>query len=122
MTSRDDLIEEAAKAILDDYDGCFERLAGTDPEEPLSTDEEDAEFWRKRARVALAVFDQAHAPTDDERPTIELARSIASWDQGAEATNRIPHWAANLAMHLRELGFRRTVQGEPTKRENGSEQ
>lgn len=53
------------------------------------------------------------AVTDDERPTIELARFIASWDRGAEATNRIPHWAANLAMHLRELGFRRTVQGEP---------
>jgi uncharacterized short protein YbdD (DUF466 family) len=71
--NREQLIEKAAKAmaILDDYDGCFERLAGTDPEEPLSTDEEDAEFWRKRARAALAVFEEANTPSDDEREALD---------------------------------------------------
>lgn len=62
-------IEMAARAmaLVDEYDGCFERLDGTDPggEEPLSTDAEDAEFWRKRARAALAAAGVApHAPRD----------------------------------------------------------
>lgn len=93
MTSREELIEEAAKAmaILDDYDGCFERLAGTDPEEPLSTDEEDAEFWRKRARVALAVFEQAHTPTGlqgepSDAQAWAAAHAVASRTRGRERT------------------------------------
>lgn len=51
-----DIIEKVAKAMaIRDYDGCFERLDGTDPDskESLPTDEEDAEWWRKRAVAAL---------------------------------------------------------------------
>ncbi|MEQ6899261.1 hypothetical protein [Microbacterium sp. KR10-403] len=48
-------VEKAARAmaILGDYDGCFERLDGTAPEGPMSTDAEDADWWRARARAAL---------------------------------------------------------------------
>ena len=73
----DELIEKAAEAMafIGDHDGCFERLrdwgAATeeqrqcgDVEEPLSTDSEDAEWWRYRARAAFAVFEQAQAEWD----------------------------------------------------------
>ncbi|WP_285462967.1 hypothetical protein [Agromyces sp. NBRC 114283] len=59
-------MEKVAKAmaIYGDYDGCFERLeewaAATDEqrdlgevEEPMDSDVEDAEWWRRRARAGL---------------------------------------------------------------------
>lgn len=62
----EEIVEKVAKAmaIYGDYDGCFERLeewaAATDEqrelgevEEPMDTDAEDAEWWRKRARAGL---------------------------------------------------------------------
>lgn len=117
MNSREELVEEAAKAmaILDDYDGCFERLAGTDPEEPLSTDEEDAEFWRKRARVALAVFEKAHAPTGDERAFANALRADASRQRFA-MRGRETDTSARLD-RAANLIDRRTVQSEPTNAE-----
>lgn len=54
MTSRDDLIEEAAKAMYS-------------PTLWPVTAEGLKERYRSQARVALAVFEQAHAPTNDER-------------------------------------------------------
>ena len=66
-------------ALTDDYDGCFERLDGTDPEGPLSTDEEDAEWWRKRAAAVLPI--------------------IAAEVQGAKA-EAVDEFAAALADHL----------------------
>lgn len=56
----------------------------------------------------MTLADRARA--EAERPTIELARFIAAWDQGVESTDRIPHWAVNLAMALRE----RHAAQEPT--------
>jgi hypothetical protein len=56
---RSDEVREAvarAMAIHDDYDGCFERLDGTDDEEPMSTDQEDADWWCERSTAALAVL------------------------------------------------------------------
>lgn len=51
---REALIEEAAKAMY--FEDCG-----------VAALEDDAEPFREMARVALAVFEQAHAPTDDER-------------------------------------------------------
>lgn len=64
MTGMEHAIEQAARvlALTDDYDGCFERIdawtAATaeqrecgDVEEPMSSDDEDCEFWRRRARA-----------------------------------------------------------------------
>lgn len=39
---------------------------------------------------------------EEDRPTVTLAQLIASWDQGVQDTDRIPHWATNLAMEIRE--------------------
>lgn len=62
-----DFIERAARvlALTGDYDGCFERLDTWESatpeqrecgevEEPMLTDAEDAEWWRKRARALAA--------------------------------------------------------------------
>ena len=63
-----------ALALTDDYDGCFERLDGTDPEGPLSTDEEDAEWWRKRAAAVLPIVE-----AEVRAAKAEALRSAAEW-------------------------------------------
>jgi len=72
MTDREKLIEEAAKAILvashgEDYDEWESSL--------------ERELYRKRARAALAVFDKAHTPTDDERQQLDdiMAEADGYW-------------------------------------------
>lgn len=68
-SKREELIEEAAKAIYEtSVDLKFE-----------DADEWNREIVRDEARAALAVFEQAHTPTDDERtpdytPTTEQIR------------------------------------------------
>ena len=126
----EELVEKAAEAmaILDDYDGCFERLRDwanataeqrecREVEEPMSMDVEDAEDWRKRARAALAVFREAQKPTDDEREA--LARviflqqhpdSAGAWDAPGDAGKESWRLKADTIL---AAGFHRTEQGEP---------
>ncbi|WP_406245831.1 hypothetical protein ACI7YT_12385 [Microbacterium sp. M] len=61
MTTREELIEEAAMAIIDaKYPGIGWGALS----------EAARERRRKQARAALAVFEKAHAPTDDEREAL----------------------------------------------------
>lgn len=120
---REELIEEAAKAILDE--------AGVLPSERY---DEMWELARRDARAALAVFEQAQAqteahekpfdtspervknggdsshvtPTDDEREAAFKAVAVARecTDGGCQEDRRV-------ANTLLAAGFRRTVQGEP---------
>lgn len=62
----------------------------------------------ERSRLSSRVVEAA--PSDTKRPTIDVARFIAGWDQGNPETTRIPHWAVNLAMELKEGGFLRASQ------------
>lgn len=54
-------------ALTDDYDGCFERIEAWEAatqqerdcgkvEEPLSSDQEDCEFWLRRARAVISLI------------------------------------------------------------------
>lgn len=130
---RAQLIEKAAKAMADaNPEAEWEDLSAT-----------ERGWYRRDARAALAVFeeahaptpcpvchradgshkldcrpqnrrDAAHAPTDDEREAL----GQALWDALRAKINRPPN--PGMVEHLRDrilaAGFRRTVQGEPTER------
>lgn len=111
-TSKQELIEEAAKALY--------RANWGDE----FTFEEDREHWVNQARAALAVFEQAHTPTDDEREA--LAKVVAKADEETlDYERRLPDYYSDEswegyrlhADHILAAGFRRTVQGEPTDAE-----
>lgn len=60
--------------------------------------------------AALAVFEQAHTPTDDERELLAEADAlVASWDLKGSWTSESP---VGLVMRL-AAALRRPVQGEP---------
>lgn len=103
------LIEEAAKAIYEtSVDLKFEEA-----------DEWNREITREEARAALAVFEKAHTPTDDERTQAELdserLRQIAEWlwmEQGHEETAKR---VSLIADRHDALALRSPVQGEPAE-------
>ena len=92
---REDLIEEAAKAL--------HRAAwGAEIAEPADLDYM-AEM-RRQAQMVLAVFEQARTPTDDEREALLTA---------IDPSRRRIAAASRAADRILAAGFRRTVQGEP---------
>lgn len=72
MTSREDLIEEAAKAI---YDAAWQGLEGE-------------VFSDVYARIAFAVFEKAHAPTDDEREALIAQATWALIEYDTDVSDR----------------------------------
>lgn len=113
---REALIEEAAKAIrAEAYDGGH----GT-----MGPDQFDG-MCRLIAEVALAVFEQAHTPTDDEREAVE-AEAERLWPTGREyspqqtaAVFSVKELDAYCASAFTRgaryaLALRRPVRGEPT--------
>ncbi|QEA30407.1 hypothetical protein FGL91_18750 [Microbacterium sp. CBA3102] len=108
-TDREKLIWEAAKAMHgDDID------KGRAGDDYTSMNLETLDWYRDNARAALAVFEKAHTPTDDERE---------AWRD--EAIRRYPH--AEVAKYMRQAlqnafiegakfatGFRRTEVPEPS--------
>ncbi len=92
---REELIEEAAKAMRDTG-----QLGGRNPD------------VYKLAEAALAVFEQAHTPTDDEREALiaEADELVATWDQRGSWA---PDSPVGLVMRFASY-LRRTVQGEPS--------
>ena len=88
------LIEEAAKAIAD-----------------LQNFAAPGSFERRQARAALAVFEKAHTPTDDEREVLTEIRALAESHriQGhdgfrpdhMEQAERLTHWGNVLEDALR---------------------
>ena len=88
-TDNKKLIEEAAKAIQ----------ALDFPDHGIGWDESTEygrEYYRESARAALAVFEKALTPTDDER----FVKSFSGWD--ADEVARYPHAAAEAIHKLRE--------------------
>jgi len=120
MTSREELIERAARAIFD-MDG---RPTMDSTRARISN--ETKEQVRAQARAALAVFEQAHAPTDDERDgmakalcAIETRSKAATLEEaqvGIQRWMRHRYEAERLIEELADGGFevRRSVQGEPS--------
>ena len=103
-----DYIERAARvlALTGDYDGCFERLDAWESatpeqrecgevEEPMLTDADDAEWWRKRARTLAAAGLLAPAGaawhTDPPDADVDLLRRAAASERTAER-----HWPADM--------------------------
>lgn len=118
MTSSDNekLIEEAAKAIW----------AATDALTWEQTSEDLRDSCRVEARAALAVFEKAHTPTDDEREGDEKAILNALYDSresftgvgaevGTDETAILVDYVPEIVL---ALGFRRSgatePQGEPS--------
>jgi hypothetical protein len=78
MTSREEFIEKAAKAITPWAWGNL----------PMKTAQAEA---RRDAEAAFAVFEEAHAPTDDEREVlidIVAKATVESWDSDDGTANR----------------------------------
>lgn len=112
MTDNEKLIEEAAQAIY-----------GHNPEqqpwdgEPMGLaeagDSHRANMARRQAEDAMAVFEKAHTPTDDEREA--LAKVI---DDAADAPVSPERVRASLTLWLADAilaaGFRRTEVPEPS--------
>ncbi|MGW9020674.1 hypothetical protein ACWGOE_04220 [Leucobacter chromiiresistens] len=103
-------IEAAARAMamVEEYDGCFERISAWENstqaerdcgevEDVSSADYEDAEWWRKRARAALSA--SASADLADERHDAE-DREAESEDHAATATATATGEAGTHARHL----------------------
>lgn len=93
---RKQLIEDAAKAMY--FEDCG-----------VAALEDDAEPFREMARVALAVFEGAYTPTDDEREALWDAfdRMHLITEGGCDTRGD------DVADMVLSLGFHRTVQGEP---------
>lgn len=105
MSGNEKLIEEAAKAI-------FEVNNRQDMTQwPRSSYQA---VYRERARAALAVFEKAHTPTDDEREALaKLLDEIDSeWLMG-EARPPYPSEMAHELI-LRGVGFRRSEVPKPS--------
>ena len=106
MTTDDrkrDLIEQAAKAIHTDYTTRYAE------EPPVYHAGVGQPVWRHMARAAFAVFEQANAPSDDEREA--LAPDFI------ETLNEVWHHRLDVlgaAHRIADIVLRRTVQGEPT--------
>jgi len=104
VSAADEVVEVGARAaaLFGDYDGCFERLDGTDPdgEEPMSTDREDADFWLTRTHAALraawpilsspirrvasgqAAAARARGDADEERRWLDLLAVLDQQEKG----------------------------------------
>lgn len=116
MTTREELIEEAAKAIF----GVNNRLDST--QWPRSSYQA---VYRERARAALAVFEKAHAPTDDEREALDRAVRGVTWNASNYPHRAQPHilgadigpLTTKIVEAVESAGFRRSEvpapQGEP---------
>lgn len=114
--NREELIEEAAKALFVGGDG-------------LDSSPETRAIWEPRIRAALAVFEQARTPkvierhdlvmpicedtpTDDEREALAL---LLAKLREARHPEGLDAWSSDGIAHaILAAGFRRTVQGEPT--------
>lgn len=108
MTSREELIKEAAKAMLDDShgEGTWEHR-----------EQIEEELYLRRARAALAVFEKAHAPTDDEREALAyLITAHRFRERGLSGAIGEPEVAVArpLADFLVAEGFRRSEVPEPS--------
>jgi len=121
----DDLIEKAAKAIAQEGRPAWRWEEG---------DEWEHDLARNEARAALAVFEEAHAPTGDERtPEFESLEQelfkhqpVLSMTDGSIAGclcmdrvfyKRTEDWGTHLAEVFEGLGFRRPVSPEPITEE-----
>ena len=106
--TREELIEEAAAAIFDAADL------------QLAPDDHRWELARRDARAALAVFEKAQTPTDEEREAhrrvIELW--FANWRSIGNVSPALEVAIDSLEGMVDEAlaaGFRRPAQGEPTE-------
>ena len=106
--TREELIEEAAAAIFDAADL------------QLAPDDHMWELARRDARAALAVFEKAQTPTDEEREAhrrvIELW--FANWRSIGNVSPALEVAIDSLEGMVDEAlaaGFRRPAQGEPTE-------
>ena len=110
--NREELIEEAAKAIQSAHHPTTGAIPGW-------YSEEDAwrETYRAFSRSALAVFEKAQAPADDEREA--LARLMCEKeDSGSYSEDEgTCSWHFELADAVLAAGFRRPAQGEPTEKQ-----
>lgn len=102
----DDAIERAARALalVDDYDGCFERIDEWERtpvedqweiEEPGSDDYESAEDWRKKART-LAAAGLLASPVRE--PGIEIPTTLTA-DLRAAADEALQNRLSWASMH-----------------------
>lgn len=115
----ENLIEEAAKAA---YEGAFLKHAPEEVDrwEDLLADNHPAvESWRDVARLVLAVFEKAHAPTVAEGTTDdEWEAMLESIEAGKAyyAREDIPEdglsEAEQIADFLTDAGFRRAPEPE----------
>lgn len=108
--SREELVEEAAKAML------------MVPQEGVSVEyawsvqfDEVREELIAQARAALAVFEAAQAPTGDEREEL-IGLQLASYSKRMSDgyTSSIIRSNEEAAEIVLDAGFRLPVQGEPT--------
>ena len=99
---RKQLIEAAAKAMADaSPDGGWNRL-----------NDYERGWYRRDAGAAFAVFEGAYTPSDDERARmVAFFRRMVPIIHEPLATQVAEEW---VDMFLKEFGFRRTVQGEPS--------
>lgn len=116
MTSkREELIEQAAKAIYEHSETTGEGVTCMGCDERINYD-----LALHQARAALAVFEQALTPavavTDDERATVLAILSDMDYNDGGMMrwSSGVPTQQAEKVADriMREL--RRPVQGEPT--------
>lgn len=88
-----------AMALVDDYDGCFERIdewnaldqweRDAQPQEEPASDYEDAEWWRKRADAVMPLVSDALVAVEAER---DAARAVI--DRIERALKESGHWMA----------------------------
>lgn len=103
MTDNEKLIEEAAKAIMEASHGEGE----WEFREPM-----EEELYLRRARAALAVFEKAHTPSDDEREALEEALRYLD---ALNADRQIWYDDYSKLHDLVSAGFRRSeVAPEPS--------
>lgn len=100
MDSRQELVEEAAQAMAN-----APHAASWD-----AHTKDERNWYRKDAAIALAVFDKAHAPTDDEREV--LGQMIADHLTGFPGA-RPDEDDLEMADLILAAGFHRS-QDEPT--------
>lgn len=121
MTSREELIEKAAKAIIDvQYPSIGWRTLSEDARE----------FRRKQARAALAVFEEQQKPTEDEREALArlfdghwmtpLGKCACGWVHPQYGSRHLDplYVRQHLADAVAAAGFRRPVSPEPSADED----
>jgi len=103
MTDNEKLIEDVAKAIMEASHGEGE----WEFREPM-----EEELYLRRARAALAVFEKAHTPTDDERGALTKRFADRIFEAGLRAPDST---LAVIAFKEVAAGFRRSEVPEPSE-------